>query len=397
MSSPEWIDEALSRELPVLRDRGEGQRLEFMETYPENGHELSREIAAFATCNGGLILIGVADDGSLVGLPSVDAVEGRDRLLRRLEGVCSGHVRPSITPVVKWGQEGDAVVLGIEVPRGAQPVYYSKSTPYLRHLSRSRPADPHEVVELVSGWLARNSGVEGEDYAEGSQYLSDLTSTVVDVLIAAGQLEDRRVNPWLDEIRSEFAAAAMRLRELAAHEGGVERGFDSQLKCLADNLDSASSLRLAFGGESWGRLRSLVRAAVEQAWRLKSEIASVAPLSTQATRDLRDLAVRASRKLAELGTRAEEMARTGRTRELQEEAGHIGRDLLLVAHYLSTDQEGLLDTDLWSIGRELHLLETERIYMDGGRSVDGILSKVQDLSNRLRALDLRVSIEEQSE
>ena len=75
MAGPEWIDEALSRELHLLRDWGEGQHLEFMERYPENGHELSREIAAFASSNAGTVLIGVADDGSLAGLDNVDISE----------------------------------------------------------------------------------------------------------------------------------------------------------------------------------------------------------------------------------------------------------------------------------------------------------------------------------
>ena len=46
-----------------------------MERYPENGHELSREIAAFASSNAGTVLIGVADDGSLAGLDNVDISE----------------------------------------------------------------------------------------------------------------------------------------------------------------------------------------------------------------------------------------------------------------------------------------------------------------------------------
>ena len=60
MAKPEWINEALSEQLPLLRDRGEGQHLEFMISYPSNGNELSREIAAFASSNAGTILIGVA-------------------------------------------------------------------------------------------------------------------------------------------------------------------------------------------------------------------------------------------------------------------------------------------------------------------------------------------------
>ena len=389
MSFPEWVDETLSKELPVLRDRGEGQSLEFMAIYPENGYELSREIAAFASCNGGLILIGVSDDGNLMGLQDLDSVEGRDRLLRRIEGVCSGNVRPSITPVVKFGQESEAVVLAIEVPRGNQPIYYSKFTPYIRHLSRSRPAEPHEVIELVAQWSARTSDMEGED-SEKSQYLSEIISTVVDVLIDGEELEDRRVNPWLEDIRSQFAAGAMQLRELAAHEQGVELGFSTQLQCLAESLDAAALLRLTLGRDSWERLRSLVGAALEEAKRLKSEIADMAPLSQAAKRDLNDLALRSSRKLADLNTRADEMTRAGRTSEVQEEASLIGRDLLEIAHYLATVQENLVHSDLWSIGRELHLLETERLYLDGGRSVERIVKKVQGLNDRLQALDFRV-------
>ena len=94
MDYPTWIDEALSLELPLLRDRGEGQHQEFMVSYPQNGYELSKEIPAFASSNPGTILIGVSDHGSVAGLEDVDTPEGRDRLCRRIEGVCSGTVRP---------------------------------------------------------------------------------------------------------------------------------------------------------------------------------------------------------------------------------------------------------------------------------------------------------------
>ena len=189
MSEPLWIDQALSKELPLLRDRGEGQHLEFMARYPKNGHELSKEIAAFASSNPGTILIGVEDDGTLAGLDDVDTPEGRDHLCQRIEGVCSGNVRPAITPVVKFAKEGKAVVLAIKVPRGTQPVYYNKNTPYVRHLSRSRPAEPHEVIERVGEWLAKNPFTTDTD-DEGSRFLSSLAATLIDVLIYGGEVRE---------------------------------------------------------------------------------------------------------------------------------------------------------------------------------------------------------------
>ena len=53
---PTWVDQPLSERLPVMREVGEGQDIEFMAEYPENGHELSVEIAGFVSSNPGTIL-----------------------------------------------------------------------------------------------------------------------------------------------------------------------------------------------------------------------------------------------------------------------------------------------------------------------------------------------------
>src|SRR5258705_138303 len=98
---PNWADESLSRDLPILRSRGEGQELEYMATFPSNTRELAKEIAAFATSNAGTILIGVGDSGDIVGLSSCATAEGRDQLIRRLEGISRGTVQPAVTPTAK--------------------------------------------------------------------------------------------------------------------------------------------------------------------------------------------------------------------------------------------------------------------------------------------------------
>ena len=66
MDIPSWADEGLSKDLPVLRSRGEGQNLDYKGKFPENTSDLAKEIAAFATSNQGTILIGVSDPGNLV-------------------------------------------------------------------------------------------------------------------------------------------------------------------------------------------------------------------------------------------------------------------------------------------------------------------------------------------
>src|ERR1700720_2070176 len=93
-----WVDPEASRQLVIMCAQGEGQTIEFMRSFPEQAHELAREIAAFATSNAGTVLIGVDNKGSCVGVSARSATE-RDLLLRRVEGICKGPVKPAITPV----------------------------------------------------------------------------------------------------------------------------------------------------------------------------------------------------------------------------------------------------------------------------------------------------------
>ena len=217
---PEWADEALSRDLPVLRSRGESQDLEYKVEFPENARDLGKEIAAFATSNSGTILIGVANSGDLVGLPSCLTPEGRDQIIRRLEGISKGTVKPAITPTAKFAIEGDAVVLVLTVPKGSQPVYYSSNTPYVRHLTEARPAEPHEVVERVTEYLRQSNASQVDSTSDRkSELYSQLARILAEVLIFVDEAQERQVNPWLDLWRSEFGYTASELRDVAASQG----------------------------------------------------------------------------------------------------------------------------------------------------------------------------------
>jgi predicted HTH transcriptional regulator len=133
----------------------EGQEIEFMEKYPEQAHDLAKEVAAFGTSNPGLIFLGITDDRQVVGLPGLETVAGKDALQRRIEGVTTNSVRPSLAVRILFEEFEDKNLVRIEVPKGPQAVYFSGNVPYLRHGSMSRPAQPAEVVELVRDWLAR--------------------------------------------------------------------------------------------------------------------------------------------------------------------------------------------------------------------------------------------------
>jgi ATP-dependent DNA helicase RecG len=144
---PPWVDTELSKELPRLRSEGEGQQLEFKREFPPQAHELATEIAAFATSGGGQILLGVADDGTLVGLEA-SSPEAVDKLKLRAQGIIK-NVRPSVKADIITADEDGKTVLCIQVGRQAEPVYYYDFRPYIRVGSMSRPADPDEVKRHV--------------------------------------------------------------------------------------------------------------------------------------------------------------------------------------------------------------------------------------------------------
>lgn len=150
---PEWADKAMSERLPQLRAQGEGQTLEFKRELEESTDQLKKEIAAFASTNAGLILVGVADDGTLIGLPGIISPEDRDLLRSKVEGRARA-IKPAVTPTISFAVENGKTVLVIEIANSSQPIYYSNHIPYVRHVTQVHPAEPHEVIERVEAWLA---------------------------------------------------------------------------------------------------------------------------------------------------------------------------------------------------------------------------------------------------
>jgi ATP-dependent DNA helicase RecG len=205
MTIPNWADEVLSRDLPVLRARGESQELEYKSEFPENTRDLGKEIAAFASTNTGTILIGVSDAGDLIGLHECNTPKGRDQIIGRLEGITKGTVKPSITPIAKFAVEGNAVVLVIVIPKGAQPIYYSNYTPYIRHLTQARPAEPHEIIERITEFLHNTiSTSSSEESNNKSQFYSGLARVLADVLAIVDEADERQIGLICGDLISDM-------------------------------------------------------------------------------------------------------------------------------------------------------------------------------------------------
>ena len=391
MDVPNWADDALSRDLPILRARGESQELEYKCEFPSNTRDLGKEIAAFATSNTGTILLGVDDTGELIGLPECNSPDGRDQTIRRLEGISKGTVKPSVTPTAKFAVEDGKVILVILVPKGAQPVYYSSNTPYVRHLTQACPAEPHEVLERVSAHLqATPSPAANEADDEKSVFYSGLAKVLSDILVITDEASDRQINPWLDMWRSDLGYAASELREMAVLPIAEVDGIEGELKELAKALDEVANMRLYFG--SGGDLEKGVNHVAELAQGLMDKCFADAPLAEGALDQVRELIRTSALKLRDLYERSGEMVDSGRVEELQNEASELARPLTRVCWY-NIDSIGIdVKSDLKEVARTLHLTETMQLYMDGGASIRAVVDRIQESADKLSELSARCRV-----
>jgi hypothetical protein len=383
MPFPDWADIQLSRDLPILRSRGENQDLEYKSSFPKNVSDLGKEIAAFATSNQGTILIGVSNDGDLVGLNEALTSDGRDGLLRRVEGICTGTIKPSITPTAKFAWEDDKVVLVLWIPKGSQPVYYSNKIPYVRHITEARPAEPHEVAELVKNWLV-STGIKIDELDPLGILISRLAPMIFDIIIYGEEADDRNINPWLDMWRAQFHQIASDIREISVQEISIKENLSDDLREIAEALDRVANMRLYIGCGK--ELTKLVIEVLEIAKKFKQTKIDPIPMSQDSLNNIRGIIASVDRKLKNLLDRSQGMIEHGRIEEFQSEASDIGHTLLKISYYnIDTLQNGL-GQRLQQIGKKLHLVETMRIYMDGGRSIEAVTEHVMNQHQELETL-----------
>ncbi|UZJ40815.1 putative DNA binding domain-containing protein [Prosthecochloris sp. SCSIO W1101] len=111
--------EALVKEIRY----GEDSRRQFKADV-RNAESLASEMAAFANTNGGIILIGVADDGSVPGLSQKDVA----RINQLVSNAASQMVRSALTVQTEnMAFDDGRVVIVLSVPKGLDKPYFDKN------------------------------------------------------------------------------------------------------------------------------------------------------------------------------------------------------------------------------------------------------------------------------
>jgi predicted HTH transcriptional regulator len=148
-SNDDYFCRMTFRELQSLVAQGEGLHLEFKHKLPE-WPKLMREIVAFANTEGGIVLIGVEDDGTISGLKDPREIE--EALVLNLQD----WIRPALAlefDVIPLSRK--RAVVAILVPRSATKPHYAleslvdnKGTALIRIADNSVRASK-ETLELL--------------------------------------------------------------------------------------------------------------------------------------------------------------------------------------------------------------------------------------------------------
>lgn len=124
---------------------GENSGVEFKRDTLQN-HDLAKELVAFSNLDGGMVLLGVDDDGSIAGLT-------RDRVEEWVMNTCRDKIRPGIIPYFEIIEEVEAGknVAVVRVPQGLYAYsrwHNNKTTCYIRVGSQSREPTLEEMSRL---------------------------------------------------------------------------------------------------------------------------------------------------------------------------------------------------------------------------------------------------------
>lgn len=238
-------------ELLEIIENGENSGVEFKRDVLQN-RDLAKELVAFSNFEGGMVFLGVDDDGSVAGLT-------RDHLEEWVMTACRDKIRPGIIPffeVIRDVEPGKNVAV-VRVPRGVDvhsQWHNNRNTYYIRIGTQSREPTPEELSRLfqqrgsfraelrpISGTTAANldrrrlkdyfgrirqQEVPGDDDEGGWQTLLVNTEIMVDggVTLSGMLLFGKMPNRFLPQAGIDAAAFPGAEKDYAARERTALRG-----------------------------------------------------------------------------------------------------------------------------------------------------------------------------
>ena len=144
----------MDRYLKKLISEGEGQKLDFKYCISDS-RKISRTLSAFANTEGGKLLIGVRDNGSIAGVRS-------DEEYYMIETASKLFCRPEIPVIIKQYISEGKTVLEVEVEKGEQRPYEAKGEDGKWHAyfrKKDQNLEANNILRLLWKKDKRETGV----------------------------------------------------------------------------------------------------------------------------------------------------------------------------------------------------------------------------------------------
>ncbi|MCL2624995.1 MAG: putative DNA binding domain-containing protein [Planctomycetaceae bacterium] len=154
-------------ELLKMIDSGEDSRHQFKKNLT-NADSLAADMVAFSNGTGGIILIGVNDDGSIAGLTGEDI-----RRLNQLVSNTAGHnVQPAINPVTENIMTDNGLVMIVDISAGINKPYQDKNGVFwVKSGSDKRKATSREEIQRM---FQKSNLIHADELPVASVTVSDL-------------------------------------------------------------------------------------------------------------------------------------------------------------------------------------------------------------------------------
>ncbi|MHC2993965.1 MAG: putative DNA binding domain-containing protein [Candidatus Atribacteria bacterium] len=160
-------------ELLEIVKKGEDSYTEFKE---ERAHsdQLAAEIVAFANTEGGNLIIGVSDNGEIIGIINPD------KEMQRIDNICINNCEPTIYTTIEKLIVDDKKILIVKIPKGTQrPYRTNRGIHYIRTASGKRIASSGELrlIHQASGAIyydelpVPNTSIEDTDLEYFEEFL----------------------------------------------------------------------------------------------------------------------------------------------------------------------------------------------------------------------------------
>jgi ATP-dependent DNA helicase RecG len=131
-----------------LIKEGENSRVEFKSAAVSN-EDLAIVMISFLNGQGGVILLGVEDDGTISGIE-----DSLDKKMNALNQIAQNRVKPPVIPILDTFTIADKSIISISLEKGIQKPYYliknEKTLFYIRVGTTCRLASPEQIAILYA-------------------------------------------------------------------------------------------------------------------------------------------------------------------------------------------------------------------------------------------------------